>query len=127
MPLTFINWEKSLLCRSSCWSTGVIGALIVCASRKSRAFIYAYTRNAQHVLCALWFWRSLFMPCWLVINGIYDRLASNQKHPFIVCMNLSLFPDPLLSLHKLFLQPISMLFHRYVPKRSPKECSHSSI
>ncbi len=32
------------------------------------------------------FWRSLFMPCWLVINGIYDRLASNQKHAFIVSM-----------------------------------------
>ncbi len=29
---------------------------------------------------------ALFMPCWLLINGIYDRLASNQKHPFIESM-----------------------------------------
>ncbi len=30
------------------------------------------------MLCDISFWGSLFMPCWLVINGIYDRLASNQ-------------------------------------------------
>ena len=29
------------------------------------------------------FWRSLFMPCWLVINSIYDRQVFNQKHSFI--------------------------------------------
>ena len=59
----FINWEKSCTCRSSCRSTRVISAFIVRASRKSRAFIHAYTRNAQSVHCAQGFWRSLFMPC----------------------------------------------------------------
>ncbi len=26
------------------------------------------------------------MHCWLVINGIYDGLVPNQKHPFIMSM-----------------------------------------
>ncbi len=26
------------------------------------------------------------MPCWLVINSIYDQLASNQKHAFTASM-----------------------------------------
>ena len=86
MPLSFINWMKSCACRSSSRSTRVINAFIVRALRKSHAFIHAYTRNTESVHCAHWFWRSLFMPCWLVINGIYDRLASNQKHPYIASM-----------------------------------------
>ena len=42
------------------------------------------TRKAYIALIG--FWCSLFIPCWLVINGIYDWLASNQKHAFIVSM-----------------------------------------
>ncbi len=81
-----INWEKSWTCRRSCRSTRVISAFINRASCKSRAFIHAHTRNAQSVHCDQGFLRSLFMPCQLVINGIYDRLASNQKHPYIASM-----------------------------------------
>ena len=42
----FINWEKSCTCRSSCRSTRVISAFIVCTSRKVTR---VYTRlNAKH-------------------------------------------------------------------------------
>ena len=74
-----INREKSCICRSTCRSTQVISAFIL---RVSRTRLYMRKRE-----CAkrTWFWRS-WLPCWLVINGIYDQLASNQKHPFIASM-----------------------------------------
>ena len=93
VPVSFINWMKSCAGRSSSRSTRVINAFIVRALHKSHAFIHACTRNTESVHCAHWFWRSLFMPCWLVINGFYDRLASNQKHPYIASMYEYRFND----------------------------------
>ena len=62
------------------------------ALRVSRACLNTHirkTRKADNALIG--FWRTLFMPCWLVINGIYDRLGSNQKYPFIASMYECIF------------------------------------
>ncbi len=78
----FINWEKSCTCRSSCRSTRVISAFIIHASRKSRAFIHAYTRTRKSYMV-------LAQLVYALLAGhkrYNDRLASNQKHPFIASM-----------------------------------------
>ena len=68
MPFSFINWEKSCTCWSSCRSTCVISAFIVRASRKSRAF--------THAECA----KCIFRP-------IRNMLSSR------VCMNRNSYPQ----------------------------------
>ena len=90
----FINLEKSkLLYLQDRVHAGQLGssARSSFAFRESRARLYRRIRErAKHT----WFWRSLFIPCWQVINGIYDRLASNQKHPTIASMYEQVFHEP---------------------------------
>ncbi len=70
MPFSFINWEESCTCRSSCRSTCMISPFIVRALSKSRVFIHTYMRNMQSVQCAHW----------VLVQFVYALLAGHKRY-----------------------------------------------